>query len=135
MKTKAMNHLRKFSMNTYFHVFIARSDAKILCLCQQSKQENIQLKSNDILKEISHYEHCTLIFQNKSKYTNCQEKFVNIKEALPPISINNYIYRPHFKNIWVLYVGVFCLHICLCNMFICRGQKALDPLELELRWL
>lgn len=78
MKTKAMNHLRKSSMNTYFHVFIARSDAKILCLCQESKQENIQLKSNDILKEISHYEHYTLFFQNKSKYTNCQENLYTL---------------------------------------------------------
>lgn len=51
MKTKAMNHLRKSCVNTYFHVFIARSDAKILCLCQQSKQANTQLKSTDILKE------------------------------------------------------------------------------------
>lgn len=68
MKTKAMNHLRKSSMNTYFHVFIARSDAKILCLCQQSKQANTQLKSND---EIKQYEHYTLFFQNKSKCTSC----------------------------------------------------------------
>lgn len=67
MKTKAMNHLRKSSVNTYFHVFIARSDAKILYFCQQSKQTNIQLKSNDILKEISHYEHNVLFFKKQEQ--------------------------------------------------------------------